>query len=447
MLHLLLSAALVPLLVSADSPLAVGTQLSYRGTVEAASGDPGKGQKTFDLTVWIMAKSESGTDVFWLLDERGNGQFPWPSRFGRLALDGRFRTAAAGPALLYDRGEGQSVVPVLLPFLVADEPLAAGAEFQRGNLEFHVDKAGQAKGRAVWHLSARDRFGPKRTLRVEQGSPLVVAMREKVIMGRGEEYRLTFELVTSEQLPPDQLTALAAAIERLTALRDKLNLAARSQQIDWKSEQLETLAKQLPAVVKSASGTGLSKLALAARRDLELQAGRNDALADLRAKYHGREVEAFSARGLAGDSLALADLKGQVTVLHFWDYRDAPLHEPYGQVGYLDFMYHRRKPSGLRLYGVAVNGRLADEKTRASAERSVKKLKSFMNLSYPLLLDGGSLLKQFGDPRIVGGNLPLFVVIGPDSKIIHYHVGHYEVHQDQGLKELDEVVLKALETK
>ena len=132
-------------------------------------------------------------------------------------------------------------------------------------------------------------------------------------------------------------------------------------------------------------------------------------------------------------------------MLHFWDYRDEPLKEPYGQVGYLDFMYQRRKPDGLRVYGVAVDGRLADEKTRPAAERSVKKLKAFMNLSYPVLLDSGSLVKQFGDPRLLGANLPLFVVVGRDGKIIHYHVGHHKVHQEQGLDELDRVVGEALE--
>jgi hypothetical protein len=74
----------------------------------------------------------------------------------------------------------------------------------------------------------------------------------------------------------------------------------------------------------------------------------------------------------------------------------------------------------------------------------VRKLKDFMNLSYPVLLDSGSLIKQFGDPRVVGANLPLYVVIGPDQKIIHYHVGHYDVNQDQGLKELDQIVVDAL---
>jgi hypothetical protein len=158
-------------------------------------------------------------------------------------------------------------------------------------------------------------------------------------------------------------------------------------------------------------------------------------------------VEDFSINGLGDDALSLDALKGQVTVLHFWDYRDEPLKEPYGQVGYLDFMYHRRRPDGLQVYGVAVDGRLADEKTRGAAERSVKKLRAFMNLSYPVVLDSGGFVKLFGDPRLVGANLPLFVVVGPEGKIIHYHVGHYDVHQDQGLKELDQVVQGALESK
>jgi hypothetical protein len=197
-------------------------------------------------------------------------------------------------------------------------------------------------------------------------------------------------------------------------------------------------------VAEAAAGTAMAKLATAAARDTELQASRHDALAGLRAKFQGKAIGAFSARGIDDAALEAANLAGHVTVLHFWDYRDEPLREPYGQVGYLDFLYHRRKDSGLRLYGVAVDGRLSDEQTRAAAERSVKKLKAFMNLSYPILLDSGGLLKQFGDPRVVGGSLPLFIVIGPDAKILHYHAGHYEVYQDQGLKELDAIVVEAL---
>ena len=45
-------------------------------------------------------------------------------------------------------------------------------------------------------------------------------------------------------------------------------------------------------------------------------------------------------------------------MLHFWEYRDQPLKEPYGQVGYLEFLFQKRKEEGVKVYGVAVDGRL-----------------------------------------------------------------------------------------
>ena len=67
-----------------------------------------------------------------------------------------------------------------------------------------------------------------------------------------------------------------------------------------------------------------------------------------------------------------------------------------------------------------------------------------MNLSYPILLDDGSLLKRLGDPRQANGKLPLFVVIGKDGKLAEYHAGLYDVKTNEGLAELDAVVGKAL---
>ncbi len=70
-----------------------------------------------------------------------------------------------------------------------------------------------------------------------------------------------------------------------------------------------------------------------------------------------------------------------------------------------------------------------------------------MNLGYPILLDNGTLLKEFGDPRVLGAGLPLYVVIGPDGKVAHYFVGHYEVHRNEGLKQLDAVLSDVLNSK
>ncbi len=442
MLTIALTAALV---LAPDVSLETGAQLVFRGTIRPQSEQGETSGKSFDLNLWILEKrDDGGADLFWLVDERGRGAFPWSERFGHLALDQRWRSTTEGPALLYDRGEGRSVVPVPLPFFAGDAPLAAEATYTEGKLEYRVEGADKFDDRPVWNVSLKNSFGPKRHMVVFQDSPLVPALVEKVFMGRGEEYRLELELVGTDRLAGETLSALAQAAKKLVALRGKLNHPARSEEAQWNRDQLAALNAALPGVTEAAAATPLERLAADAARDLKLQSGRSDSVAELVARFNGQPVEAFAAAGLDNDGLTQADLKGQVTVLHFWDYRDEPLSEPYGQVGYLDFMYHRRKADGLRLYGVAVDGRFGAEQSRSAAARGVRRLKSFMNLSYPLLADSGPLLKQFGDPRIVGANLPLFVVIGPDQKILHYHVGHYAVHQDRGLIELDEVVAKAL---
>ncbi len=277
---------------------------------------------------------------------------------------------------------------------------------------------------------------------IDEQSPLLVAMSQRVILGRGDEYLLKLELVGAEQIDPQTSAAVYQAFEAALALRGKLGRPRQSLEINWKPQELVLLEQALPDAERAATGTALAKVLASAARDLKLQAGRSDAIAELAAKQLGGQVEPFEIRGFGDESLKDEDFSGNVTVLHFWEYRDEPLKEPYGQVGYLDFLNHRRKAGDVRIYGIAVDGRLADDATRPAAQRSVRKLKEFMNLSFPVLLDSGGMLKKFGDPRVLGATLPLFVVIGRDGKIAHYHVGQYEVHQDQGLKELDEAVLK-----
>jgi hypothetical protein len=139
------------------------------------------------------------------------------------------------------------------------------------------------------------------------------------------------------------------------------------------------------------------------------------------------------------------DLRGMVVVLHFWTYRDAPLEEPYGQVGYLDFLLRRRGGKDVQVIGVVVEDQLADEQVRRSAAASARKFKAFMNLSYPVAVDDGSLLKRVGDPRTAGGKLPLVVVLGRDGKVAEYHAGLFDVQANEGLAELDATVAKLLE--
>ena len=194
------------------------------------------------------------------------------------------------------------------------------------------------------------------------------------------------------------------------------------------------LNDELPALAAPVKECPLVSVLQAAQKDLQTQDSRSDALTALKQQAIGKQLEKFSVVGSSGEKLTPEDLKDAVTVLHFWDYRDAPLEEPYGQTGYLDFLARQNK--GVKVYGVMVDDRLDDATSRGQALASARKVKAFMNLSYPVLLDEAMLLKQVGDPRTTGAKLPLFVVIGKDGKITHYHSGFYEVKRDEGLAEL-----------
>jgi hypothetical protein len=54
--------------------------------------------------------------------------------------------------------------------------------------------------------------------------------------------------------------------------------------------------------------------------------------------------------------------------------------------------------------------------------------------------DDGALLKRLGDPRVAGGKLPLFVVVGKDGRVADYHAGLYDVKATEGLEELERIV-------
>jgi len=426
---------------AADSEVpTAGTLLSYQGHVAQLSeqGEPGDPEKSFDLTLLVDAVDDEQVQVYWLLDEVGRGHWPWIERVGR---DSLFQgDQGQRPALYYERDEGVSVVPLRSPLLLTEVELAPEATWEHQGETYRVGAQAEFEGSPAWPIEVQNRFGRKGRLWLDPSGSLLLGWEERVFMGRGVEYRLSAHLTAQRELPAETAQGWRDAFAATLALRAPLGREPRTQSPHWTEPQRATLAESLAAVEQKSAGTPLEGIARAARRDLEQQSQRADELAVLREKQIGRPVEPFEIKGLAGVRLSAEDLADQITVLHFWDYRDEPLHEPYGQVGYLDFLYDKQKATGVRVYGVAVNGQLGAEATRGQAARSAQKLKSFMNLSYPILLDEGALLEQFGDPRVRGASLPLFVVIGRDGKVSHYHVGHYQVDRDQGLVELSQAI-------
>ena len=429
---------------AAGSNLPVGAELTYRGSFTAEKGDPAGTRKTFDLTLYVARADAQGASVFWVLEERGHGAWPWPYRFGQMELDsqGHSRTAD-GPSLLYVREQGTSEAPITAPVFQAGRTLEAGLKWDSAGLQHHVvdqEKSGDAR---LWKVEIRDAYGIRRVVRVDSSSPLVRWQAERVFIGQGEQFELAMEVLSEKALPADDAKTVQAAVEKLAALRQTLSEEPRRAELNWGDEQIARLQRELPEIAKLAPTGAVGRLLEDAQQDARRQSGQAGAVAALRKQLIGSELPEFALEGLAADKLTSAAVDGKVTVLHFWDYRDTPLEEPYGQVAYLDFLHRNRKSEDVQICGVVADPRLDDAATRPVAIRGAKKLRSFMNLSYPVYVDGG-LLKQLGDPRVSGAKLPLFVVIGRDGKVVDYHCGFYEVTRDRGLEELEKSISKAL---
>jgi peroxiredoxin len=430
-----------------ESDLNRGTLLTYRGTLIAEKGDPALTRKSFELNVLVARRSDDGGAVLWTIAEEGRGGWPWPDRFGKLDVDAQWKAGeGTGPALLYDRPEGLSVVPVILPLLAADGPLAKDKQWSEGRLLHTVEGSERLGEDNVWRVSAGTLYGTKRTLWVDKQSPRVLRIRERVFIGQGEDHELALELTAAKQLDAAALDRAQEAYDALAGLKESLGHEPRTPRLTWNEDQLAALRDRLEAAAALAEGTLLADVAGVAAGDTKTQKNRAVAIEALTKRIVGKPAPEFELASLDGEAINSEDLRGKVTLLHFWEYRDTPLEEPYGQIGYLDFLHRRRGADGVQVFGVTVDERAANEATRRAAVAGAKKLRSFMNLGYGVLVDDGSVLKAFGDPRITGAKLPVFVVIDARGQVAHYHVGFYEVDRDRGLKELDDAVSAAART-
>jgi AhpC/TSA family len=418
----------------AAPPVATGTQLSYTGSLAPVKAEQNPITKRFELTYVSLGEAPN---IGWSLTESGRGGWTWLDRFGR--------SDATLPALLYEREDGRSVAPISGPVFSAPVQLDRGATWEEDRLEYRVSGQATRAARTCWVIEVRSPYGHKRTVWVEQASGLVVAMRETVFMGQGQEHRLNLELVEAKTLTADELDRAAAALEAWTGLRDKLGWKSRGMRTELSSEQIATLKAELPRLLRTLGRDGfLSDVAAAAEKDAQGQKNRAGAVAALRDAIIGQPLGDLKLTELGGKTVTSDELAGKVVVFHFWEYRDSPLEEPYGQTGYLDYLLRRRGASGVVVYGVHVDSQLADVDGRRASLAAARRLKAFMNLSYPILLDDGALLKRLGDPRPAGSKLPLFAVIGKDGKIAEYHAGLYDVRANEGLSELDEAITTAL---
>lgn len=425
---------------------AKGTTLAYRGSLKPVEEVTVKeGEKTFDLTYYVGDAADGTTPLTWVVDEQGNGEFPWICRVGvlRLSTAGEHAPEAC-PALLYKHSNGRSVVPIIPPRISPPGELKPDLSWEADTLQFQAIEQVEIDGKQTWQVVVHNRFGKKRDVWLDAENFQIVKMEERVFMNQGTPYTLSLSHVANRVLAEEELADVTGQCQSLITLRERLGFAPRSEELAFDDEQRKVLSEALPKLETDLASGPLARAIRAAGADLRLHSNRATAIEELVKEKVGTEVEAFALDVLDGGTLDSTSLAGSVTILHFWEYKNEPLEEPYGQVGYLEYLLEHRKSDGIKIYGIAVNRELEDDGTRRKVLSDIRKLKSFMNLTYPIALDSGSTLKAMGDPRVSGARLPLFVVVGKDGKISHYHVGIYEVDKVAGLKALDDAVSAAL---
>lgn len=438
-------------LVAAAQPAAVKAwQTVYRGSLVPRKEEEGNDPQPFTLQLMLTQLDANQWQLDWLLKESGRAQWPWPSQFGTLTWKDQGDAAAAvnsdsaGPSLLHPHDERQSVVRFPGLLIAGGSRLGNGQSWQVGKDTYRVTGSEKVSERSCWKITVSNNYGLQRTLWVEKGQPLVLAGDSRVVLGQGKEHRLQFAMAEHRPLTPEMQKQARQAFDTMVQLREKLQVKLGNKQYAWTDEQLKVLREKLPGIRRSLRDTPLFEIAQLATQDVSKQKDRKVTIAAITKRTMGKQLSSLPLQSLKGKPFPEDGLKNSVVVLHFWEYRDKPLEAPYGQVGYLDFLYQRYQKQGLKVYGVASDLRLADPEQRSAAIRSVKRLVEFMNLSYPVMADSAGYLQRLGDPRAAEARLPLFVVLDRESKVIHYHVGFYEVQRDRGLEALDTVVKKAL---
>jgi alkyl hydroperoxide reductase subunit AhpC len=418
-------------------------ELRYTGTLAAVRRGEGEAVvKKFTLSAFASRPKAERHEIFFVFNEEGGGEWPWPGRFGALSYTTAWQPQQSFPLrLLYTHDGTPSPVGIPAPILVSPEPLGENSEWQAGRESAEVVGSESRNERDCWKVQVSTNGGRRRMLWVEKSVPLVVACEEKLFLGQGDEFALKMSLESVKPLENAAWDKIGQATAVLAKLRtdmarepDDIKPELADGQLALASAALETLTPLVP-------NTALAAISAAMHRDVSGQQQRSDDVSKLASRFVGKAAPDFKLTGLDRKPIDPELLKGKIVVLHFWEYQAEPLLEPYGQVGYLDFLYGKRRKLGVQVVGVAVDEKFGKPDQFASAARGAGRLRTFMNLAYPIATDDGTLLTKFGDPRQVGAKLPLWVVIAPDGKVVHYQSGLYPVHPDEGLKPLDEVLV------
>lgn len=425
---------------------AATVEIQYSGNLREVSrnGDSPAPVKQFDVYA-LLRPAETGHECFHVVTERGGGSWAWPERFGRASMnDSNRRTSGRPPHVLHEHDGVRYPIELPLPLFEFADKLAAEATWKAGRNEYSVRRQTTVGGQDCWQVDATDNFGRRQSFIVAQDDGAVLAAERRVFMGRGEEFILSVSANGVRDLTAKESAEVELATTALLGLQSSLERTEGTTKSELSPVQINKASKALPDLLSKTERLPLKSLVVAIARDVKAQSQRAGDVSSLEKKFVGQPLPGFVLPMLDGKQLDSASLQGKITVLHFWEYQSEPLEEPYGQVGYLDFLLNRRGRLGVQAYGIAVSEAFIKPLELGAAKRSVRKLRDFMNIGYPIALDGGQVIRSLGDPRQLDASLPLWVVVGPEGKIADYHVGVYPINPNEGLRELDAVVVRLI---
>ncbi len=408
----------------------------YSGSLVRPGGEDAEILRRFECLLIHDAESS----FFHVLDDPRQG-CPWPDSFGDLQLSSQ---SVVQPHLTYMYEDTDWFLPLPPLQLSLPSPAAEETEWKLGNWTYRLLEKTESRQERVWSIEAKEPRGRRQKLLVNQESGVLVEAEMDVFMGRGDRFQLTIRKTSTEPVPAAQLENLTAVRQDLLKLQATLNRRPDALLAELSERQIQDTSVALESLAGKAEGTPLQRLVSRISSDTSQQQSRVMAVANRAGAMVNSVFPGFALQLISGGNLESKDLAGQTVILHFWEYRDKPLAEPYGQTGYLEFLSNQFRNQKLSVIGVCCNPELDNPQTLRQAQRSARKTAEFMNLSYVIGHDDGTLLKTVGDPRENRGQLPLWVVIGPDGKVLHYHAGFYEIDTAVGLKALHEVVTSSL---
>ncbi|HEX6069564.1 MAG TPA: TlpA disulfide reductase family protein [Longimicrobiaceae bacterium] len=133
-----------------------------------------------------------------------------------------------------------------------------------------------------------------------------------------------------------------------------------------------------------------------------------DAPAIQRAPEVGAIAPQYSAVTLAGDSVSLADLEGEVVLLNVWATWCIPCQE---EIPALQRLHEQYSDQGLRIVGVSVDAR--------GEEQNVKEFAESFGVGYDIWLDPSEqVISTF---RVLG--VPNTYLIDREGRVLGKHIG------------------------